>query len=64
MDAIDSRLSDSRNWGSCVAGLYNAERNHQGIGNELSDAKEMPREGKIVRDKRLGGLLSFYRRAD
>ncbi len=42
---------------------YNAERNHQGIGNELIDAKEMPREGKIDRDERLGGLLSFYRRA-
>ncbi len=41
--------------------MYNAERNHQGIGNELIDAKEMPKEGKIVREKRLGGLLSFYR---
>ncbi len=37
----------------------NAEKNYQSIGNELIDAKEMPREGKIVRDKRLGGLLSF-----
>ncbi|MFT7619055.1 MAG: putative transposase [Planctomycetota bacterium] len=42
---------------------YNAERNHQGIGNELIDAKAIPTEGKIVRDERLGGLLSFYRRA-
>jgi putative transposase len=42
---------------------YNAERNHQGIGNELIDANVTPTEGKIVRDERLGGLLSFYRRA-
>ena len=42
---------------------YNAERNHQGIGNELIDANEMPTEGKVVRDERLGGLLSYYHRA-
>ncbi len=42
---------------------FNTEKNHLGIGNELIDAKEMPREGKIVRDERLGGLLSFYHRA-
>ncbi|MFT7618890.1 MAG: putative transposase [Planctomycetota bacterium] len=42
---------------------YNAERNHQGIRNDLIDAKEMPSEGNLVRDERLGGLLSFYRRA-
>ena len=42
---------------------YHIERNHQGIGNELIDAQPMPTEGNVVRDERLGGLLSFYRRA-
>ncbi|HGY92991.1 MAG TPA: hypothetical protein ENK43_17645, partial [Planctomycetes bacterium] len=42
---------------------YHAERNHQGIGNELLDPTAMPDEGDVVRDQRLGGLLSFYRRA-
>ncbi len=42
---------------------YNVERNHQGIGNELIDAKVIPTEGKIIRDERLGGLLPYYRRA-
>ncbi|MEE9392314.1 MAG: integrase core domain-containing protein [Planctomycetota bacterium] len=42
---------------------YNAERNHQGIGNELIDPSTMHVDGDVVRDERLGGLLSFYRRA-
>ena len=42
---------------------YHAERHHQGIGNELIDAHPMPTKGNVVRDERLGGLLSFYRRA-
>ncbi len=42
---------------------YNAKRNHQGIGNEPIDGAAMPAEGNAIRDERLGGLLSFYRRA-
>jgi putative transposase len=42
---------------------YHAERNHQGIRNEFIDAKEMLGERDVIRDERIGGLLSFYRRA-
>ena len=42
---------------------YHAERNHQGVGNKLITEATMPVEGEVVRDERLGGLLSFYRRA-
>ncbi|MEE9394875.1 MAG: integrase core domain-containing protein [Planctomycetota bacterium] len=42
---------------------YNAERNHQSIGNELIAPNTMPAEGKVIRGERLGGLFSFYRRA-
>ena len=40
---------------------YHAERNHQGLENELIEPA--PAEGDVVRDERLGGLLSYYRRA-
>ena len=42
---------------------YHAERNHQGLDNELITKAAMPVDGEVVRDERLGGLLSFYRRA-
>jgi transposase InsO family protein len=43
---------------------YHAERNHQGIGNELiGGAPASDGGGEVVRDERLGGLLSYYRRA-
>ena len=42
---------------------YHEERNNQGLGNELIESAEMPDEGEVIRDERLGGLLSFYRRA-
>ena len=42
---------------------YHAERNHQGIDNKLIEGVAMPIDGEVVRTKRLGGLLSFYRRA-
>ena len=42
---------------------YNSERNHQGLSNELITKPTMPVEGEVLRDERLGGLLSFYRRA-
>lgn len=42
---------------------YHTERNHQGLDKELITKVAMPTEGEIVRDERLGGLLSFYRRA-
>jgi len=43
---------------------YHVERNHQGIENRLIEPRaEANREGKIVRDSRLGGLLNHYRSA-
>ena len=43
---------------------YNRERPHQGIGNVLIEPS--PRvgtaSGRVVRDSRLGGLLSYYHR--
>ncbi len=42
---------------------YNHERNHQGIGNELVDARPAYGSGAIECTERLGGLLKFYRRA-
>ena len=43
---------------------YHAERNHQGLGNELieSDRSSMA-QGGIRRRQRLGGILNFYYRA-
>jgi hypothetical protein len=43
---------------------YHAERNHQGIDNviPLPDHRAKVRDGPIVKDERLGGLLSFYHR--
>ena len=43
---------------------YNAERPHQGIGNELIGLAGPPvLEGAVECDERLGGLLQHYRRA-
>jgi len=42
---------------------YHAERNHQGIGNELIEGAPQPGEGLVECDERLGGLLKYYRRA-
>jgi putative transposase len=42
---------------------YNHERNHQGIGNELIDARADAGAGPVECTERLGGLLKFYRRA-
>ncbi len=42
---------------------YNHERNHQGIGNELIDARADAGVGQIECTERLGGLLKFYRQA-
>jgi hypothetical protein len=43
---------------------YHAERNHQGLGNELiAPAPEVGgKTGQVVRRERLGGLLSYYER--
>ncbi|MEZ6184147.1 MAG: integrase core domain-containing protein [Planctomycetota bacterium] len=43
---------------------YHAERNHQGLGNrQIAPAPGVgSREGEIVVDERLGGLLRHYRR--
>lgn len=41
-------------------------RNHQGIGNVIPMPRERDRigsnDGVIVREQRIGGMLSFYRR--
>jgi len=42
---------------------YNQERNHQGIGNELINARAGAGVGPIECTERLGGLLNYYRRA-
>jgi len=42
---------------------YNAERPHQGVGNELLGGDVIPATGRLRRRERLGGLLSFYHRA-
>ena len=43
---------------------YHAERNQQGLGNELIQCAPSPANtnGRVSRRKRLGGLLSFYTR--
>jgi hypothetical protein len=41
---------------------YHLERNHQGIGNRLLQAKPTPMGpgAEVRRRQRLGGILSFY----
>jgi putative transposase len=41
---------------------YHTERAHQGIGNEIIEPPP-PGKGEVVCQERLGGLLTFYRRA-
>ncbi len=43
---------------------YNAERNHQGLGNRLIEEPPggLPRDGPIQCRKRLGGMLNYYYR--
>jgi transposase InsO family protein len=43
---------------------YHAERNHQGLGNELiaPEPEVGGQTGQVVRRERLGGLLSYYER--
>ncbi len=40
---------------------YNAERNHQGIGNQLIRPEILSRDGDISSKKRLGGMLTHLR---
>jgi transposase InsO family protein len=43
---------------------YHAERNHQGLGNELIEAHARPATvGPLRRRQRLGGMLNYYYRA-
>jgi len=43
---------------------YHAERNHQGLGNELIIGSRSEASGRTIhRRRRLGGLLNFYTRA-
>ena len=39
---------------------YHCERNHQGLANELIDAEDHQRNGRVRRRQRLGGLLNYY----
>ena len=43
---------------------YHTERNHQGIGNNIIEPGESlgKTNGRIKRNERLGGLLSYYYR--
>ena len=41
---------------------YHTERPHQGIGNNVITLLPQPKDGKIVCQERLGGLLKSYRR--
>ena len=44
---------------------YHAERNHQGLGNVLIERanNNCAMTGRVLRRKRLGGMLSYYHRA-
>lgn len=43
---------------------YHAERNHQGLGNELiQPLKQSDRSGPVRRRQRIGGMLNYYYRA-
>ena len=43
---------------------YHAERNHQGIGNELiQPLRRTDRQGGVRRRQRIGGVLNYYYRA-
>ena len=50
---------------AAYAAHYNAERNHQGVGNNLiaPEVRVGHRFGRIRKRERLGGLLNFYHRA-
>jgi hypothetical protein len=41
---------------------YNRHRNHQGMKNQLLVPRLLPLEGRILRQKQLGGLLNYYHR--
>jgi len=43
---------------------YHAERNHQGLGNELIEPSDdaASTDGKIECRERLGGMLKYYHR--
>ena len=42
---------------------YHEERAHQGIGNERIERRGVVRDGEVVCEERLGGLLKCYHRA-
>ena len=44
---------------------YHAERNHQGLANQLisPEAVHLDNAGKVQRRQRLGGMLNYYYRA-
>ena len=64
MDAMGRQPHESSQCGCCVAGFYHAERNHQGLDNELIEPGEEVGAvaGKIECRERLGGLLRYYYR--
>ena len=64
MGARDNRPSDICVYEFCVAELYHAERNHQGVGNRLLEplAEVGSTNDPIHCRERLGGMLNFYYR--
>ena len=63
-DASDTGRSAIQFCGSCVVGLYHAERNHQGLDNRLINSSgDVGRSnGGVQCRERLGGMLRYYYR--
>jgi putative transposase len=62
MGARDNRSPDICLYEFYVAELYHAERNHQGVGNQLLEplARVGSSNDPIYCRERLGGMLNFY----
>jgi len=63
-DARDTGLCEAQFGGSCVVGLYHAERNHQRLDNRLIEPNEDVgrSNGDVQCRERLGGMLRYYYR--
>jgi len=61
---MDNKRSATQYYVCWVVDFYHAERNPQGLGNELITGSRSDASGRrIYRRLRLGGLLNFYTRA-
>ena len=63
MGAMDNRRSATQYYVCWVVDFYHSERNHQGLENALIAGAPTTSGGRVHRQQRLGGLLSYYRRA-